>query len=125
LDPWLDGQCIAKWAPDLVTTVVVHHHGHRTISAALSNNGWILDITVALTIPAFIQYVQLREHVKRVELDLEASDRMEMEPLMGLLSELSLYCLVPGPNVIVRGQGSLETKGTVRTKILHMVGAPG
>jgi hypothetical protein len=38
------------------------------VQEALHNNTWIRDITGALTIPAIVQYLQLRERIGHVTL---------------------------------------------------------
>jgi hypothetical protein len=62
-DPWLDGQTIASVAPNLVAVVTRRCQKSRTVQAALQGNVWIRDITGALTIPAIVQYLHLRERM--------------------------------------------------------------
>jgi hypothetical protein len=62
-DPWLDGQTIASVAPNLVAVVTMRCQKSRTVQAALQGNVWIRDITGALTIPAIVQYLHLRERM--------------------------------------------------------------
>jgi hypothetical protein len=73
-DPWLDGQTIATKAPDLVAAVGNRSQKSRIVQAALQGNSWIRDITRALTIPAIVQYLHLRERVEQVQLQSSVPD---------------------------------------------------
>jgi hypothetical protein len=75
VNPWLDGHCIADWAPDLVAAVGVRCRNCRAIAKALVNNAWIRDIMGALSIRAIVQYFHLRAWLADVQLDPATSDR--------------------------------------------------
>jgi hypothetical protein len=49
-----------------VLAVESHCHNHRLIITALADRAWIRDITGALTIPALVQYLHLKERVNGV-----------------------------------------------------------
>jgi hypothetical protein len=68
LDPWIDDQGIAERVPELLAIVNKRRQHTRMVQEALHNNTWIRDITGALTIPAIMQYLQLRERIGHVTL---------------------------------------------------------
>jgi hypothetical protein len=68
LDPWLDDQGIVQQMLELLVTVNKRKQRTRMVQEALHNNAWIRDITGALTIPAIVQYLHLRERIGQVVL---------------------------------------------------------
>jgi hypothetical protein len=53
-DPWLDGQCIANLAPELVEAVLKRTHNRRMVASALNKMAWIWDISGSLTVLVLI-----------------------------------------------------------------------
>jgi hypothetical protein len=56
IDPWIDGACIAAFAPELFAAVAASRRRMRMVAQGLPNNAWIHDITGGLTVPVLIQY---------------------------------------------------------------------
>jgi hypothetical protein len=77
-DPWLDGQTIASTAPDLVAAVSMRCQRSRTVQAALQGKASIRDISGALTVPAIVQYLHLRERVEHVQLQPVVLDSISL-----------------------------------------------
>jgi hypothetical protein len=74
-EPWLGGLSIVDRASDLVAAVSARCHHSHTVTDALANNAWIRDISGALSIPVLVQYLQLKEHLVDVQLDLATADK--------------------------------------------------
>jgi hypothetical protein len=60
-DPWLEGQCISEFAPDLIESVTTRRRGRRTLALTLPDHAWTRDITSLLTVSVLMQYLQVRE----------------------------------------------------------------
>jgi hypothetical protein len=63
-DSWVDGCRIAQLAQELVTVVSAHKQRQRSLASALEGDSWIGDITGALTMPVFAQYLQIRGRIQ-------------------------------------------------------------
>jgi hypothetical protein len=72
---WLGGLSIADRAPNLVVAVSARCHRSRMVADALANNAWMRDISGALSILVLVQYLQLRERLVDVQLDLATADK--------------------------------------------------
>jgi hypothetical protein len=60
-DKWIDGRCIADFAPDLVNVVPRRKRNSVFVSAALPDHAWMLDVLGALTVAVLVQYSDLRQ----------------------------------------------------------------
>jgi hypothetical protein len=67
IDPWIDGACIAAFAPELFAAVAASRRRMRMVAQGLPNNAWIHDITRGLTVPVLIQYLELHQRPKALE----------------------------------------------------------
>jgi hypothetical protein len=67
-DPWLNGECIGSFAPELLTTVTTRCQRQRTDAKGLTQNTWISDITGALMVPVLIQYLELHQSLQAIHL---------------------------------------------------------
>jgi hypothetical protein len=72
----MDDQRIGALAPDLLATVNVRQRRHRLMAEALQENAWIHDITEVLSVPAIVQYLQLRERLDDTVLQQGVQDRV-------------------------------------------------
>jgi hypothetical protein len=107
-DPWLDGRCVTEWAPDLVVVVSARIRKSRSVQSALQGNTWIRDITGALTIPAIIQYIHLRERVQQVVLQPDVQDSSWRWSTSGDFSSKCLCRPTHGLDRAARCEASLE-----------------
>lgn len=58
-DLWLNGNTMAKVAPNLYQTVPKRIAKRRTVAQALQNRGWVGDIKGALTVQVLVEYLQV------------------------------------------------------------------
>jgi hypothetical protein len=75
-DPWQEGCCTSDMAPDLATVVPARRGNNITVLSALSGNAWLTDIARPLTLPVLVHYVQIRERIDAIQLNLAVQDKM-------------------------------------------------
>jgi hypothetical protein len=75
LDPWFNDRCLSDMAPELFTVVALRAR-KCTVVAALANGTWIRDILGPLTILVIGLYLNFRQHLEGVRLDLDVDDRI-------------------------------------------------
>jgi hypothetical protein len=78
LDPWLQRQRLTNFAPDLVAAVPARCKKRRTVVQALQGIAWASDITGALTVPVFVQFVLLHQRLQEVQLSLGVPDQLQL-----------------------------------------------
>jgi hypothetical protein len=76
MDRWLEGCSIAHLAPELVAAVPKRRQKSRTVQSGLASNAWIDDVQGALTLPVLRQYLDIRQCVEQVVLNLDSDDRL-------------------------------------------------
>jgi hypothetical protein len=102
-DAWLQGQAIGDLFPQLAAAVQPRHRRSRRLSAALSGDAWVHDITGALTVPVLSQYLHLRALIAGVQLDAARPDR-----LIWAWSASAAYSSASAYNVLFTGQTVLQ-----------------
>lgn len=75
VDKWLEGNTIQELAPNLFKAIPKRIIKHRTMSQALLNRGWIVDIKGALTVQVLSVYLLLWDLVHNWHLQQEAADQ--------------------------------------------------
>jgi hypothetical protein len=114
-EPWLGGLNIADWAPNLVVAVSARCHRSRMVADALANNAWMRDISGALSILVLVQYLQLRERLVDVQLDLATADKT-----LWRWTSSSLYSSSSAYAIFFHGQTALAgAKEVWRIKAPH------
>jgi hypothetical protein len=74
-DPWSEGsRLVDKWS-DLVTVVPLRRRHKLTLDSALSNSSWIRDICGPLTVSIILQYLDARQCIDHIQLQVEELDR--------------------------------------------------
>jgi hypothetical protein len=76
MDPWLDGRRIGDLMPELLEVVQPRARRRRSVAVTLAGHAWIRDVVGALTIPVFMQYLQLCQRVEQVSLSQGVEDRI-------------------------------------------------
>jgi hypothetical protein len=76
LDRWLDGRSIADRAPELLAAMHAIRQNTRSVAIALDQNAWLCYIAGALTLPALLQYVEIREWLETFQLQPSLHDAM-------------------------------------------------
>jgi hypothetical protein len=74
-DPWLQGQCIADLAPDLLAVVPLTQRKQRSVASAITNGTWSQDILGPLTVPVLMQFLDIHSRIQQVQLTLDLEDR--------------------------------------------------
>jgi hypothetical protein len=72
----MDDHHIGVLAPDLLAAVNVHQRRRRLMADALQGNAWIHDIIGVLSVPAIVQYLQLRERLDGMVLQQGIQDKV-------------------------------------------------
>jgi hypothetical protein len=65
-----------RLAADLLAAVNVRQRRRRLVAEALQGNAWIHDITGVLSVPAIVQYLQLRERLDGTMLQQGIQDKV-------------------------------------------------
>jgi hypothetical protein len=74
-DPWLEGSRLVDRWPDLVTVVPLRHCRKLTLDSTLPNSRWIRDICVPLTVLIILQYLDARQCIDHILLQVKELDR--------------------------------------------------
>jgi hypothetical protein len=73
-DRWIDKQCIADIAPEVLIAVKTHAKRTRKVAAALPDNAWIQDIAAALSADGIIQFLNLVDILQTVQFSPDTPD---------------------------------------------------
>lgn len=73
-DNWLQGKSVADLAPNLILAIPKRVIKKRTVSQALSNRGWVVDVKGALTVQVFIEFLKVWELVEGIVLHPNVPD---------------------------------------------------
>jgi hypothetical protein len=74
-DTWLEGSRLVDRWPDLVTVVPLRHRRKLTLDSALRNSRWIRDICGPLTVLIILQYLDAKQCIDHIQLQVEEPDR--------------------------------------------------
>jgi hypothetical protein len=118
LDPWINGQGIAERAPELLEIVDKRKQGSQTVQEVLHNNVWIRAIPGALTIPAIVQYLHLRERIDQVVLQPDVEDTFAWHwSSLGVYLASSVYvALFHGQTSLFRAKEVWKVKSPMEHK---------
>jgi len=67
-DRWLQGQSLLELAPSLCNVVSARIKGQRTVAQALLGDQWIRDISGALTVQVLLDYLQIWDRTRSIQL---------------------------------------------------------
>ena len=67
-DSWIHGCCVQQIAPAVFASVPRAKSRSRTVASGLADHAWVSDIIGALTVQVFLQYLELWERVRGVQL---------------------------------------------------------
>jgi hypothetical protein len=91
-DAWVDGCSIAQMAPELVVVVLEWKQKWQLLVSALDGEAWTGDISGALTMPALVQYLQIRSRIQGTQLHPSRPDKIIWRwTASGLYSSASTY----------------------------------
>jgi hypothetical protein len=76
-DNSLEGNGLREMAPNMVAAVSRRAIKTHRLALAMVNHAWIADITRALSIPVLVQYLELRQQLDQVLLQVGTQDRLE------------------------------------------------
>jgi hypothetical protein len=74
-DPWLEGSRLVDRWPYLFTVVPLCRCHKLTLDSALPNSRWIRDICGPLTVSIILQYLDARQCIDHIQLQVEEPDR--------------------------------------------------
>ena len=67
-DSWIHGCCVDQIAPAVFASVPRAKARIRSVASGLADHAWVSDITGAQTVQVFLQYLDLWERVRGVQL---------------------------------------------------------
>jgi hypothetical protein len=74
-DRWVNGKSLTQLAPDLMQAVPKRICASRTVTVALHNNQWIMNISGSLSVSALVQYVSVWTSMQDIQLDQGRQDK--------------------------------------------------
>jgi hypothetical protein len=73
---WLKRCSIAQLVPDVTATVPKLRWKTHSVESGLVQGAWMQDIQGARMLPVLIQYLEIRQRLKTIQLNPESDDRM-------------------------------------------------
>ena len=75
-DRWVEGHSLPELVPCLCYAVRAQVKKKRTVAEALQGDQWIQDISGALTVQVLLQYIQLWDRIRNIQLLENQEDRI-------------------------------------------------